>query len=82
MNPSLGRIDLTVVKSFPLDRYVTLMERFGYVLGPKGEDPPPHRADALVRMGVCIAIAMNSMILGSQSTRGLTTPCCSGSSNC
>jgi Cu2+-exporting ATPase len=74
VNPLLGRVELTVDKSFPVAGYVTAMERFGYVLGPKreeSEDAPPHSADALVRMGVCIAIAMNSMIFGISIYAGL-----------
>ena len=76
VNPTVGRLELTIEKSFPIAAYVTTMERFGYVLGPPSKDGGTQDADLVLRMGVCIAIAMNSMIFGISIYAGSTTPAC------
>jgi len=60
VNSALGKIDLAVEKSFPLVDFVASIERFGYRLGPALKAVT--RSSLLVRMGVCVAIAMNSML--------------------
>src|SRR5262249_50944374 len=59
--PALGRIELTVRPAFALRAFVDRVESFGYRLGPPVKREP--RGDALLaRMGVCVALAMNTMI--------------------
>jgi Cu2+-exporting ATPase len=71
VNPALGTIDLWVGREFPLARFVDSIERFGYQLGParKGADA---RADGLLlRLGICLALAGNSMMLAAAIYFGL-----------
>jgi Cu2+-exporting ATPase len=65
VNPAVGTVDLTIGPGFPLDEWVSAIEAFGYVFGPplKGERDE-RRSSIVTRMGVCIAIAMNTMIFG------------------
>lgn len=67
VNPAIGSVELTVGRDFDLGRYVSDIEAFGYRFGPplKAEEARASSPDPLVwRMGVCIAIAMNTMIFG------------------
>jgi P-type Cu2+ transporter len=63
VNPAMGTVELAVRPSFAIERFVSDVEAFGYRFGP-----PLKRAgrsnDLVWRMGVCIAIAMNTMIFG------------------
>lgn len=71
VNPSLGTADLVVETVFPIRTYVEQVERFGYVLGPAVKRRGAEKSDLLLRMGVCVAIAMNSMIFGISLYAGL-----------
>jgi len=78
VNPAIGSVELTIASSFPLATWVTDIESFGYRLGPPlksmptaGSDGENHNSapktsgnDLVWRMGICIAIAMNTMIFG------------------
>jgi Cu2+-exporting ATPase len=66
VNPAVGTVELTVGSAFPLAAYVTSIEAFGYRFGPplKASADRAARSDLVWRMGVCIAIAMNTMIFG------------------
>ncbi len=67
VNPAVGSVELTVRPDFPLASWVADVESFGYRLGPplKSAAERERTSDPLVlRMGVCIAIAMNTMIFG------------------
>jgi Cu2+-exporting ATPase len=61
-----GRAELHVAPSFPLRRYVGQLAALGY---RAGDDAAPHARDddagLLLRMGVCIALAMNAMAFGA-----------------
>lgn len=78
VNPAVGSIELTLSKDFPLARWVTDVEAFGYRLGPPikaGERDgaaASAQRDLIWRMGVTIAIAMNTMIFGFSVYCGLT----------
>jgi Cu2+-exporting ATPase len=74
VNPSLGTVELTVEERFPLRAFVEQIERFGYVLGPASGDARKPASDLVLRMGVCIAIAMNSMIFAISIYAGLDDP--------
>jgi len=74
VNPAVGSVELTVSPEFPLERYVSGIERFGYRFGPplKANAERGATSDPIVwRMGVCIAIAMNTMIFGIAVYAGL-----------
>jgi Cu2+-exporting ATPase len=67
VNPSVGSVELTVSPKFPLAAYVTDVEAFGYRFGPSLKSSATQRgtqSSIVWRMGVCIAIAMNTMIFG------------------
>ena len=71
VNPALGKLDLTVTSEFSLHAFVASVERFGYRLGPSLKaDRAPHDG-LLLRMGICIAIAMNAMIFAIAMYAGL-----------
>ena len=73
VNPAVGSVELTVGPDFPIASYVADIEAFGYRFGPalKGETARPASSDLVWRMGVCIAIAMNTMIFGFSVYCGL-----------
>lgn len=72
INPSLGRAQLYVQPSFDVRSFVEDVERFGYLFGPALKEAPKRSNELAIRMGVCIAIAMNAMIFGIASYAGLT----------
>jgi Cu2+-exporting ATPase len=71
VNPALGRVTLVVPPDFPLRDFVVSVERFGYLFGPPIKRVPGASRDLLWRMGVCAAIAMNSMIFAIPLYAGL-----------
>jgi Cu2+-exporting ATPase len=72
VNPALGSVELTVTNDFALAGYVDDVEAFGYRLGPALKRESARANDLVWRMGVCIAIAMNTMIFGVAIYCGLT----------
>ena len=67
VNPSVGSVELTIGPDFPLTEYVNDIEAFGYRFGPPlkaNVSRTSAGSDLLWRMGLCIAIAMNTMIFG------------------
>ena len=71
VNPSLGRLTLTIAKDFPLRHFVSAVESCGYLLGPKLKREETPSSGLLFRMGISIAIAMNGMILAISVYAGL-----------
>jgi P-type Cu2+ transporter len=71
VNPAVGRIDMVVGPAFDLRAFVAHVERFGYLLGPPLKDGAARSNDLLWRLGVCAAIAMNSMIFAIPLYAGL-----------
>jgi P-type Cu2+ transporter len=71
VNPALGRADLLARPDFDLRAFVTSVERFGYLLGPTVKREAAVSRDLLWRVGVCAAIAMNSMIFAIATYAGL-----------
>jgi len=74
VNPGLGTLTLSVDKKFALRRFVERLESLGYLLGP------PRKGDAraddtslTLRMGLCIAFAMNGMLFSVSLYAGLET---------
>jgi len=72
VNPAVGSVELTVGAGFPLARFVEDVESFGYRFGPPLKGASASQSDLVWRMGVCIAIAMNTMILGFAIYCGLS----------
>jgi Cu2+-exporting ATPase len=70
VNPSLGRVDLVVRPEFDLRAFVRSVERFGYLFGPPVRRPAA-ASDLLWRLGLCAAVAMNSMIFAIAMYAGL-----------
>jgi len=66
VNPAVGSVELTIGPDFPLASYVNDIEAFGYRFGPplKGSADRAASSDLVWRMGLCIAIAMNTMVFG------------------
>ena len=64
INPAVGTMELVVDAAFDLGLFVTDVEAFGYRLGPALKRENARQSDLVWRMGVCIAIAMNTMIFG------------------
>ncbi len=71
VNPALGRVDLLVRPDFDVRGFVRGVERFGYLFGPPLKRAPAATRDLVWRLGVCAAIAMNSMIFGISIYAGL-----------
>jgi P-type Cu2+ transporter len=74
VNPAVGTVELTVGPDFPLESYLASVEAFGYRFGPPikaSADRTEQRSDLVWRMGVTIAIAMNTMIFGFALYAGL-----------
>lgn len=69
VNPARGTIDLHVGATFPLVRFAERLARFGYKLAPSL--PESSDGDLLLRLGVCVALAMNAMILAVAIYAGL-----------
>ena len=71
VNPSLGRVDMVVRPDFDLRGFVRHVERFGYLFGPPVKRDTAASRDLVWRLGVCAAIAMNSMIFAIATYAGL-----------
>jgi Cu2+-exporting ATPase len=71
VNPAMGRMQLVVGAAFDLTAFVREVERFGYLLGPARKSERRASTDIVWRMGVCIAIAMNSMTFAFAMYAGL-----------
>jgi Cu2+-exporting ATPase len=71
VNPTLGRLDMLVRPGFDVRGFVQGIERFGYRFGPPLKQAPAASRDLVWRLGVCVAIAMNSMIFGISIYAGL-----------
>lgn len=73
VNPAVGTVELTVEPTFPLAAFIADVEAFGYRFGPPLKGVSAHQSDLVWRMGVCIAIAMNTMIFGIAIYCGLSS---------
>ncbi len=63
VNPAIGRLDLWYGEEFPLESWVRSVERFGYRFGPALKSHSRRADSLLTRLGICIAIAFNVMLL-------------------
>jgi len=71
INPALGRAELVVRPGFDLRGWVADVEAFGYLLGPPTKRPPRRADDLLVRVGICLALAGNTMLYAAAVYLGL-----------
>lgn len=71
LNPALGTLDLLVESTFDLRGFVTTLARLGYRLGPRRKAKARASDGLVLRMGVCVAIAMNSMLFAIARYAGL-----------
>lgn len=71
VNPALGRVDMVVRPDFDVRAFVTGVERFGYLFGPPLKRATGASRNLLWRLGICVAIAMNSMIFAIPVYAGL-----------
>ena len=71
INPAIGRVRMVVDRSFDLMAFVRDVERFGYLFGRPLKRAEPRASQIALRMGICIAIAMNEMIFGIATYAGL-----------
>lgn len=73
VNPALGRAEfLWTAKDFDLRRYLRAVERFGYRFGPAKKRDLGSTRGLVVRLGVCVAAALNTMIFSLCYYVGLT----------
>jgi Cu2+-exporting ATPase len=73
VNPVIGRAQITCASSFDVRAFVQDVERFGYLFGPPLKRERRASQDLVWRMGVCVAIAMNSMSFAVAIYGGLTS---------
>ncbi len=71
VNSSSGRLDIKVGGEFDLYGFVDSVERLGYRLGPAGRGAPSTSNDLLVKMGVSLALAGNTMLFTLAGYLGL-----------
>lgn len=71
VNPALGRLSCVVGPGFPLASFVTTVESFGYRLGSASKQAKSEQHGLLLRTGVCLALAINTMLLSSSTYFGL-----------
>jgi Cu2+-exporting ATPase len=74
VNPAIGTVELVIDPAFDLRAFIGEVEAFGYRFGPALKRGVLERQSRIVwRMGVCIAIAMNTMIFGFAIYCGLAS---------
>jgi len=71
VNPGRGSLEATVDASFPVRRFALDLAACGYGLGATGRAKEAVTSDLRLRMGVCIALAMNAMIFAIGRYAGL-----------
>ncbi len=72
VNPALGKLELVVEPGFALRSFVVEVEAFGYLLGPSRKEERRRSSGLLWRIGVCAALAMNSMLFAIAIYCGLS----------
>jgi Cu2+-exporting ATPase len=75
VHPADGRLRLRVRPGFDLLAFVRDVESLGYLVGPATSDagaPDRERDGLLLRLGICAALASNSMMFSAAGYFGLT----------
>lgn len=71
LNPALGTLAIAVGPSFDAPTFVDTIERFGYRLGPAHKSENTQNRALTLRMGICLALAGNTMFLSVTTYLGL-----------
>lgn len=74
VNPARGTIDLWIESRFALVPFIEDLARFGYRVGPRRADGDAPASDLVARVGICAAIAMNTMLFAIARYAGLADP--------
>jgi Cu2+-exporting ATPase len=72
VNPNRGRIELTVERGFDLAKWASEVEAVGYPIGPALKERSKHTDELTLRMGISVALAMNTMVLSLAIYLGLS----------
>ena len=72
VNPTVGRVHIVADEHFGLRDFVCDIERFGYLFGPALKSDRSASRGLLIRMAICIAIAMNAMLFAIAIYSGLS----------
>ncbi len=73
VNPALARVSLSLSPRFPLRAWLDELTRFGYRSGPASDDDARTRSSGLlIRSGLCLALAGNTMLLSLAEYAGLS----------
>jgi P-type Cu2+ transporter len=73
VNPTLGSLRLRWARgAFDVRAYLTTVERFGYLFGPRRKAPGAASRDLPIRLGVCAALTMNVMMFSVAFYLGLS----------
>lgn len=71
LNPALGQLACVVGSQFPLEAFVDAVEEFGYRVGPATKQASRESSGLLLRTGICVALAGNTMFLSATTYLGL-----------
>ena len=72
LNPALGRAELVYdPRAGTLSQYAARVAALGYRLGPPGKSDTSPQRGLLIRLGVCIALALNAMMFAFAEYLGL-----------
>ena len=71
VNPALGRMSCLVGSGFGLVDFVHTVESFGYRLGTAKKVASSESHGLLLRTGICLALAINTMLLSTATYFGL-----------
>ena len=73
VNPALGKVRMQWRRdAFEVERFVSEVERFGYVFGPSRKTTPRPSRELVVRLGICAAATMNVMLFSFSFYFGLS----------
>jgi len=72
LNPALGTLSIAVGPGFDALAFVDTIERFGYRLGPAHKSENTQNRALTLRMGICLALAGNTMFLSITTYLGLS----------
>ena len=72
VNPALGKVQIAWARDrFDLRRFLSEVERFGYLFGPSRKQADRAGRALLLRLGLCAALAMNVMMFSVSFYVGL-----------
>jgi len=74
VDPVLGEIDLRWTPGvFDVLAFARLLQAFGYLVGPRAAGDRPASRGLIIRLGICSALAMNTMLFTLPSYLGMET---------